>query len=28
VAVAPGPMAADPATLPWRKLAKGIALRP
>ena len=28
VAVAPGPMAADPATLPWRKLAQGIALRP
>ena len=28
VAVAPGPMAADPATLPWKHLAQGIALKP
>jgi microcystin degradation protein MlrC len=28
VAVAPGPMAADPATLPWKRLARGIALKP
>jgi microcystin degradation protein MlrC len=28
VAVAPGPMAANPATLPWTKLPAGLALRP
>ncbi len=28
VAVAPGPMAADPAALPWRRLAQGIATKP
>ena len=28
VAVAPGPMAADPSTLPWRHLGQGIALKP
>jgi microcystin degradation protein MlrC len=28
VAVAPGPMAADPATLPWTRLPAGLALRP
>ncbi|MBN8494403.1 MAG: M81 family metallopeptidase [Burkholderiales bacterium] len=28
VAVAPGPMAANPATLPWSKLPAGLALRP
>ncbi len=28
VAVAPGPMAADPAMLPWRHLGQGIALKP
>ncbi len=28
VAVAPGPMAADPAMLPWRHLGRGIALKP
>jgi microcystin degradation protein MlrC len=28
VAVAPGPMAADPATLPWKRLGQGIALKP
>jgi microcystin degradation protein MlrC len=28
VAVAPGPMAADPATLPWQHLGQGIALKP
>ncbi len=28
VAVAPGPMAANPATLPWKRLGAGIALRP
>jgi len=26
--VAPGPMAADPAALPWRKLRRGMRLRP
>jgi microcystin degradation protein MlrC len=28
VAVAPGPMAADPSTLPWKHLPRGIALKP
>lgn len=28
VAVAPGPMAADPATLPWTRLPAGVARRP
>jgi microcystin degradation protein MlrC len=28
VAVAPGPMAADPATLPWTRLPPSIARRP
>ena len=28
VAVAPGPMAANPAALPWTKLPAGIARRP
>ena len=28
VAVAPGPMAADPSTLPWKHLGQGIALKP
>ena len=28
VAVAPGPMAADPSTLPWQRLGQGIALKP
>jgi microcystin degradation protein MlrC len=28
VAVAPGPMAADPAMLPWQRLGQGIALKP
>jgi microcystin degradation protein MlrC len=28
VAVAPGPMAANPATLPWTKLPASLALRP
>ncbi len=28
VAKAPGPMAADPADLPWRRLAPGLRLRP
>ena len=28
VAVAPGPMAADPATLPWQRLPRGLARRP
>ena len=28
VAKAPGPMAADPADLPWTKLPDGMALRP
>jgi microcystin degradation protein MlrC len=28
VAVAPGPMAADPSTLPWTRLPAGLALRP
>ena len=28
VAQAPGPMAADPADLPWRHLPEGLARRP
>lgn len=28
VAVAPGPMAADPSTLPWQRLPHGMALKP
>ena len=28
VAVAPGPMAADPSALPWQRLAQGIATKP
>jgi hypothetical protein len=28
VAVAPGPMAADPSTLPWKHLGQGIAPKP
>jgi microcystin degradation protein MlrC len=28
VAVAPGPMAADPSALPWKHLGQGIALKP
>jgi microcystin degradation protein MlrC len=28
VAKAPGPMAADPADLPWTRLSKSIRLRP
>jgi microcystin degradation protein MlrC len=28
VAVAPGPMAADPSSLPWTRLPQGIAPKP
>jgi microcystin degradation protein MlrC len=28
VAVAPGPMAADPATMPWKNLPASLALSP
>jgi microcystin degradation protein MlrC len=28
VAKAPGPMTADPADLPWKRLARGIRIRP
>jgi len=28
VAIAPGPMIADPADLPWNRLTPGIRLRP